>query len=277
MGFHRVVTPACLALPWPPKGVAMGIVARIVRGLGLLLPLAASQAQPLSYEPVALGWTAAEVERAAQGQWQALLERARGAGAADCGPTCERLHEVFARLLPLARQQSAHADGLAWRLLVARLPDVEAMAMPGGQLVVGEAFVEAHAPEDEALAFVLAHEMAHSILEHERQALSFARQLLPRHVPRSVRDMYVELDFNFSLLKAMEPVLQQGEYEADELGLLLAARAGFDPQRQLRFMERMAAQPATRRALLDSHPAQTQRLQRLRDLLPLAGRLYGAR
>jgi predicted Zn-dependent protease len=255
----------------------MGNVWRIVRSLGLLLPLAAVQAQPLSYEPVALGWSAAEVERAAQGQWQALQARARDTGPAACGQACQRVQAVYERLLPLARQQSAHAAGLAWRLLIVRLTDVEAMAMPGGQLVVGEDFVEAHAPEDEALAFVLAHEMAHSILEHERQALSFARQLLPREVPRSVRDMYVELDFNFSLLKAMEPVLQQGEFEADELGLLLAARAGFDPQRQLRFMERLAAQPATRRALVASHPPQSQRLQRLRELLPLAERLHRMR
>jgi len=255
----------------------MGIVARIVRGLVVLLPLAAAQAQPLSYEPVALGWTAAEVERAAQGQWLALQARASDNGPAACAHTCRRVQTIYERLLPLARQQSAHAEALAWRLLVVRLPDVEAMALPGGQLVVGEAFVDAHAPEDEALAFVLAHEMAHSILEHERQALSFARQLLPRQVSRSVRDMYVELDFNFSLLKAMEPVLQQGEFEADELGLLLAARAGYDPRRQLRFMERLAAQAPARRGLVDSHPPQAERLLRLRALLPLAERVHAAR
>jgi hypothetical protein len=116
----------------------MGIVARIVRGLGLLLPLAASQAQPLSYEPVALGWTAAEVERAAQGQWLTLQARARDNGPAACDHACRRVQAVYERLLPWARQQSVHADGLAWRLLIVRLPDVEAMAMPGGQLVVGD-------------------------------------------------------------------------------------------------------------------------------------------
>lgn len=84
----------------------------------------------------------------------------------------------------------------------------------------------------ETLAFVLAHEMIHSILEDERQALTYAQLLLPRQIVRSVKDMYVEIELNASLLMAMEPVMQQGEYEADELGMLLASAAGFDPDTQ---------------------------------------------
>ena len=84
----------------------------------------------------------------------------------------------------------------------------------------------------ETLAFVLAHEMIHSILEDERQALTYAQLLLPRQIVRSVTDMYVEIELNASLLMAMEPVMQQGEYEADELGMLLASAAGFDPDTQ---------------------------------------------
>ena len=44
--------------------------------------------------------------------------------------------------------------------------------------------------------------------------------------------MQVQIDFNASLLMAMEPVMQHGEYEADELGMLLASAAGFDPDTQ---------------------------------------------
>ena len=86
----------------------------------------------------------------------------------------------------------------------------------------------------ETLAFVLAHEMIHSILEDERQALSYAQLLLPRQIVRSVTGMQVEIDCNASLLMAMEPVMQQGEYEADELGMLLASAAGFDLTRKIR-------------------------------------------
>jgi len=96
--------------------------------------------------------------------------------------------------------------------------------------------------------------------------------LLPRDVPRSVRDMYTEMDFNFGLLMAMEPVMHQGEFEADELGLLLASVAGFAPRRQLAFIEGEVA-AAGRRPLLSTHPTPQARLDRLRAALPLAERL----
>ena len=154
-----------------------------------------------------------------------------------------------------------------------RLPDVDALALPGGQVIVSESFIDQRALSDDALAFVLAHEMAHSLLEHERQALTFARLLLPRDVPRTVSDMYTEIDYNFALLQAMEPVLHQGELEADELGLLLASVAGFAPDRQLAFIEREAAEDARRRPLLSTHPSPQLRLEKLRASLPLARRL----
>jgi Zn-dependent protease with chaperone function len=97
--------------------------------------------------------------------------------------------------------------------------------------------------------------------------------LLPRDVPRTVRDMYTEMDYNFALLKAMEPVMQQGEYEADELGLLLASVAGFVPERQLAFLEAEAAEDTGGQALVSTHPPARARLDRLRTALPLARRL----
>jgi Zn-dependent protease with chaperone function len=196
----------------------------------------------LTYEPVALGWSAEEVEHATIGSVQAIVQRAERSGQLGCRRHCERLARIFERLVAQAQTQSTRAQGLPWSLTVVQLGDVEAMAMGGGQIVISEAFIDRRAPNDEALAFVLAHEMAHSVLEHERQALTFARLLLPRHVPRTVQDMYTEMDFNIALLKAMEPVIQQGELEADELGLLLASVAGYAPDAQLRFIEHEAEQ-----------------------------------
>ena len=241
--------------------------------LALAAPLASADDGALSYEPHGLDWSAEEMAGATAAPAGLLLARAEALGLRGCSRHCERLQQLFARLLPLARQQNPQARAVDWRLEVLRLPDLEAQAQPDGLLLVSEVFVEQRAPSEAELAFVLAHEMAHVILEHERQALSFARQLLPRQVARSVRDMYVEIDHNFALLKAMEPVLQQGELEADELGLLLAAAAGFAPAAQLRFLESEARQPQ-RRSLLDTHPSMAVRLAALRERLPLAARLY---
>ena len=232
----------------------------------------AAHAAQLAYEPVALGWTAAEVERVGEAEMRALTERAEQSKTAGCSSECRRMQRVFGRLVAEARLQTARSAVLPWSLAIVRLPDVEAMSMPGGQLVVSEGFVAERLASDETLAFVLAHEMAHSILEHERQALTFARLLLPRQVKRSVRDMYVELNYNPSLLRAMEPAMQQGEYEADELGLLLASAAGFDPDRQLAFIERECRAGGGRPLLAATHPPPCSRQKALEALLPLARR-----
>jgi predicted Zn-dependent protease len=231
-------------------------------------------AEPLAYEPVALGWSADEVERASADSMRDLTQRAQQARQFGCEQHCARLDRIFSRLLAQARAQSPSARDRPWSLTVVRLPGVEAMALPGGQLIVSEFFIDERGLSDAALAFVLAHEMAHSILEHERQALTFARMLLPRHVHRSVRDMYTEMDFNLRLLKAMEPVMQQGELEADELGLLLAAQAGYAPEQQLAFIESEAAlETGGGKPVVATHPPALLRLEKLRERLPLARRL----
>lgn len=231
----------------------------------------------LTYEPVSLGWTAQEVDRATRSSATAILQRARAEGASGCTGSCPRAQAVFSRLLAVARQQSAHAAALPWELIIVPMPEIEAMALPGGQLIVGQPFLDRATDGDEELAFVLAHEMAHSILEHERQTLSYARLLLPQQVRRSVRDMYAEMDFNFNLLKALEPVMQQGEFEADELGLLLAAAAGYAPRAQARYIEREALAPPRRQPLVATHPVALDRLARLQGLLPWAERVHRAR
>jgi predicted Zn-dependent protease len=147
------------------------------------------------------------------------------------------------------------------------------MALPGGQIIISEYFIQTQNLSDEALAFVLAHEMSHSILEHERQVLTFARMLLPRDVPRDVSDVYTEMEFNRKLSKAIEPLMQQGEFEADELGLLLAAKAGYDPEQQLAFVAAESAKGADSKAMLDTHPSAHQRLEKLQERLALARRL----
>lgn len=244
---------------------------RCAIGILAVLAATASHSAPFAYEPVGLGWTAEEVDSVVAEQMTALTLRAKLEQKLGCSGHCERLARVFARLVTEARTQTARSKTLAWSLSVVRLPDIEALAMPGGQVVISESFVELRLGSDEELAFVLAHEMAHSILEHERQALTFARLLLPRQVTRSVQDMYAEIDFNLSLSRAMEPVIQQGEYEADELGLLVASAAGYAPQRQLAFLEH-ECEAVAKTTLVATHPAACLRLKALQTRLPLAMR-----
>lgn len=240
-----------------------------------MLAVTSAQAMQLAYSPVGLGWSPDEIEHAGGGL-STIIRDAERVAQVGCRRHCERIARIYESLLAEARVQSKHASALSWSLTVVQIPDVDAIALPGGQVVISEAFIDRYSLSDEALAFVLAHEMSHVILEHERQALTFARMLLPRDVTRSVQDIYVEMDFNLSLLKAMEPVLQQGEFEADELGLLLASAVGYAPERQLQFVEKECAEGAEPRSLVATHPPSCERLAQLRLRIPLAKRLLPA-
>jgi Zn-dependent protease with chaperone function len=256
----------------PRRDTFMAHTWRLTVSLLLMFSAATAHSVQLAYEPVGLGWSDDEVERTIAAQMDALLDRAERDRQMGCSAHCARLDRVFNRLVVQAQAQTARSATLPWSLLVVRLPDVNAIALPNGQLAISAAFVDQQLPTDETLAFVLTHEMTHSILEHERQALTYAQLLLPRLIVRSVKDMYVEIDFNASLPMAMEPVMQQGEYEADELGLLLASAAGFDPDRQIAFIESQRRNDAGHQPLVATHPPTCQRLQALQSLLPLARR-----
>lgn len=252
----------------------MKAVCRRFCALVLLCACAAAPAVQLAYEPIALGWTSGEVARVGTENLRHTVAQASRQGRLGCELHCERLWSIFERLVTQARQQTERAQHLPWSLTVLGTNDETAFALPDGQVVVSEALIEERGLSDEALAFVLAHEMAHSILEHERQLLTAGRLLLPRHVERSVRDMYVEFEHDFGFFRRLEPVLHQGEFEADELGLLLAALAGFAPNRQLEFMQNEVAEDSGRRPVGSTHPQALDRLARLHTRLPLAWRLH---
>ena len=171
-------------------------------------------------------------------------------------------------------QQRQRAHPVELSLHVIQSDDIDAISAPDGTLVLSEAFVRSRHLSDAQLAFVLAHEASHVLLEHERQALTAALALLPRNVPRSIADIFVEFGFNIAVLQLLEPVMHQAEFEADELGLQLAALAGYEPAQQLLFMEAEADAEAPPVAVVSTHPTAKNRLARLQAQLPLAQRVF---
>jgi predicted Zn-dependent protease len=250
------------------------------RALATLLWVMLSQAAgarvpQLLDEPQGLAWSPSEVSSATHSATDAVLRRARERHALGCLAHCPRLARVWHRLLPVFDAQQArwrlHFD---LRLVTVRLPDVEAFSAPDGRIVLSEDFIAAHHLDDAQLAFVLAHEATHVLLQHERLTLTSALSLLPHQVPRTVADMYAEFGFNLGLLIDLQPAMQQVELQADEAGLELAALAGYAPAQQLRFMRGLARAEAHGEPLAATHPPAVERLRRLQGLLPLARRLY---
>ncbi len=245
---------------------------------GALALLAASMpatAAQLIDEPKGLAWSSSEVAVAGVEATRLILADAERLHERGCRTHCLAIERVWMQLRTAFRdQQLVRQTALPLTLHVLQSDYLEAFAAPDGTVVLSEAFVRERELTEAQIAFVLAHEVVHVLLEHERETLTAALSLLPNSVKRTVSDVYVELDYNFDLLKSIEPSRHQAEFEADGWGIQLAAMAGYPPEEQLKFMESEAQREWATTALVSTHPSAESRLIQLRAQLPLSQRVY---
>jgi predicted Zn-dependent protease len=161
----------------------------------------------------------------------------------------------------------------AYKVTILNSGAVNAFALPTGQLYVTRGLV-ALASDTSELSSVLSHEMAHVLAKHASIREDQARQAAI--VARVVTDMSSDPDLTaFALAKSkltMASFSRTQEFEADDIGVGISARAHFDPYGAARFltsMERNAELKAGKTALdprvqdfLSSHPATPERVQR---------------
>jgi predicted Zn-dependent protease len=155
-----------------------------------------------------------------------------------------------------------------WEVHVTDDPTIEAESQAGGKLLVGRQFVERLQLDDGELAVLLAHEIAHVLAEHERETLSEAlldsRRDLPLDVVAERLASDIPLQFRLSKLSAIQ------EREADQLGMLIAHRAGWPCSAMLTFYSKLSAD-STVAALLASHPSGATRLSLAKGMSRLLG------
>jgi len=201
--------------------------------------------------------------------------QARGAGEFGCLRYCAMLERAFARIAAAAREQGEPAGGqLQWQLVVTRTRGEAALSLPGGHIVVSEDMIAELGLSEAELAFIIAHEAAHVLLQHEAEVLDYLQaSLLPRGLHRSVWDLYAELDYNTAALLRLQGLMQQGELEADFAGLLLGAQAGYDPAAMRSALAKIAAGEQQRSGIVRTHPAMARRLTQIEGAMPMARRL----
>jgi metalloendopeptidase OMA1, mitochondrial len=168
-----------------------------------------------------------------------------------------------------------------WQVTLIRSKQVNAYCLPGGKIVVYTGILPL-ARNDAGLATVLGHEVSHATAEHGAERLqrermtSVAAAIIAGGVAVSPAD-YVRVR---ALLGAGSNALslpwsREQESEADHIGLIYMARAGYQPRAALAFWQRMAR--ASKKAppeFLSDHPSDAHRVERIRGWLPEAEREY---
>jgi predicted Zn-dependent protease len=157
----------------------------------------------------------------------------------------------------------------AFRVIVLNTPSVNALATPGGYIVVFRGLLE-HTRSAEELAGVLTHEFQHVLLRHSTRALL-------RHASTGVLIAAVSGDVSGAMTYGLESARilaelrysRQDEEEADREGFRLLVAAGVDPAGMLGFFETLKKAPgmaATLPPYLSTHPTTEGRIERLRSL-----------
>ncbi|MGJ8640661.1 MAG: M48 family metallopeptidase [Opitutaceae bacterium] len=162
---------------------------------------------------------------------------------------------------------------------------INAFAMPGGKVAVYTGIFQI-AKTDDDLAVVVGHEVAHVAAGHGNERVSHqmlaAGGALALQVGASMSDL--DSDEQKMLMAAygagatvgvILPYSRYHESEADEIGLMYAAKAGYDPRAAIPFWERMAAlSQGAPPEFLSTHPAGSTRVRKLEELMPKALEAY---
>ena len=162
---------------------------------------------------------------------------------------------------------------------------VNALAMPGGKVAVYSGIFKI-AKTDDDLAVVVGHEVAHVAAGHGNERLSHqllaAGGALALQVGTSASDM--DSDEQQLLMAAygvgatvgvIFPYSRFHESEADEIGLIYAAKAGYDPRAAIGFWQRMEAHSQSAPpAFLSTHPSGSTRARKLQELMSKALEAY---
>ncbi|MBY0242246.1 MAG: M48 family metalloprotease [Burkholderiaceae bacterium] len=156
-----------------------------------------------------------------------------------------------------------------WEWHVAEAPGVEAHCEAGGKILVGGPFIRALRLDDGELAMLLAHEVAHVVAEHHRETLSEAMLMSKPAVPVEVA--LERLDSDVPLQVRLAGLSHTQEREADQLGMVIAHRAGWPARAMTAFYGKLTAQAASEGGapLIATHPSYAARLSTARGLARL--------
>jgi predicted Zn-dependent protease len=198
------------------------------------------------------------------------------ANIVSSGAEYTEVQRVAKRIETVAGRDKPDFD---WKVTLLRKNEANAYCLPGGKIVVYTGILPV-TRNDAALATVLGHEVAHATAEHaaeriERDHLTkVAAAIVAGGVAFTPRQ-YLEV---VALLGAADslPFSRSQESEADHIGLVYMARAGYQPRQAVAFWKRMqrASRGKEPPEFASDHPSDAHRIERIEKWLPEAERAY---
>lgn len=198
-----------------------------------------------------------------------------------------RVQRVGKRIADAVGRQMPNAQ---WEFVVFDSAEVNAFALPGGKVGVYTGLLKLATSDDE-LAVVMGHEIGHVIARHGAERMSeqmvidglgtlASAYAQNRYSPQAVQ-LFQTAYGGAATLGRVLPHSRQQETEADHMGVVFAAKAGYDPRAAITFWEKMSAQNGGKSSgalekFLSTHPADADRIAALKALMPQVVPVYEA-
>lgn len=221
---------------------------------------------------------------AAQGFNKTIQEASANKTLDTSSATYRRINSVFSRLKPYGDQINQTGQKFNWQLAVLKSDQVNAYVAPGGKVVFYTGIVNKLNLTDAEIAAVMGHEMVHALEEHSKnkigaQALTnLALNIGLSAAGNSVGQLGAAAAQLGSQVGVGLPYSRSLESQADQGGLLLMARAGYNPQAAITLWEKMnKLDGAGGSSFLSTHPSNSQRIEAMRKNLPAAQAIYNKR
>jgi predicted Zn-dependent protease len=190
-----------------------------------------------------------------------------------------RVRNVSQRLIPGTGTFRPDAPGWKWEVNTLTTKELNAYCMPGGKIMVYSGLVEQLDLTDAEMAAVIGHEMAHALREHSRERISraYAQQLALAGVAvvTGAGEGAMNLAGTVASVTFQLPHSREQESEADEIGLELMARAGYDPNAAVNVWKKMmSAEQGGTPQFLSTHPSPQTRIKDLESKVPTVLPIY---
>jgi predicted Zn-dependent protease len=196
------------------------------------------------------------------------------------GPQYDRLINIANRLIPQTTHFRDDTQKWNWQLSLINSPVLNATCAPGGKITFYTGIIDQLNLNDDEIAAIMGHEIAHALREHGRERLSQAMaQSTITNIALAAAGGYgaqINAANQVAQYVLVLPNSRQHESEADAIGVELAARAGYNPRAAITVWQKMmkATQGKNPPEFLSTHPSGETRIEQLSALMPAVEPLY---
>lgn len=253
-----------------------------------------SEPDPFTGEKAHYGATPDEEAQMGLQAFQQVLNEERP--LPDNDPNAIAITEIAKRLVNVASRVEADlaaennmaspklAETFQWSVAVLESPQANAFCLPGGKMAVYTGLIPV-AQNNDAMAVVMGHEIAHALLRHGSQRMAQQKLVQMGQMAAGVAIGDMDPGQQQMVMSALGAGTQYGavlpfgrshETQADEVGLMLAAAACFNPKEAVPLWERMSQLNGGQRPpeFASTHPDPANRIAHLQSLMPKAEKFY---